>query len=55
MTTAKKKSNTFEEHRTNLENKLGIPIKLVLRERLMEIMVDGLAASTFNINDTTLK
>lgn len=42
MTTAEKESEDFIREKENLENELNIPIKLVLRKHLIDIMSEGL-------------
>jgi hypothetical protein len=44
MTTAEKEVGDFSAKKEDLERRLGIPIKLVLRKQLIELMTEGLSA-----------
>ena len=43
MTTAERKSSRFDIKRKETEQEIGIPIKLILRKKLIEIMTEGLS------------
>ena len=44
MTTAESASQDFDQKKIELETKLGIPIKLICRKELIDIMTEGLSA-----------
>ncbi|KXB09073.1 hypothetical protein AKJ60_01050 [candidate division MSBL1 archaeon SCGC-AAA385M11] len=43
MTTAEHKSTTFDNAKSDIEKELGIPIELILRQKLIKIMTEGLS------------
>jgi len=43
LTTAEKKSSSFDKAKEKVENELSMPIKLILRQKLIKIMTEGLA------------
>jgi hypothetical protein len=48
MTTADRESESFQKERGSLEKKLGVPVVVILRDRLIELMAEGLAADSAN-------
>jgi hypothetical protein len=46
MTTATTEDENFQKNRQELANELGVPVVIILRDRLIELMVDGLKADS---------
>jgi hypothetical protein len=46
MTTATTENETFQRQRQELANELGVPVVIILRDRLIELMVDGLSTDS---------
>jgi SAM-dependent methyltransferase len=46
MTTADRESEGFQRERGSLAEKLGVPVVVILRDRLIELMAEGLASDS---------
>ena len=44
MTTADREPKSFQKERGSLAEKLGVPVVVILRDRLIELMAEGLAS-----------
>jgi hypothetical protein len=50
MTTAERATSAFEQRRAKIEQHFGIPVKLIIRKELIDIMTEGLAEQLIESN-----